>query len=226
MKDVNSSNFGLLIAYLVPGAITLWGLSYVSPTVNSWFSVSAESTPTIGGFLFGTVAAIATGLLVNAIRWHTVDPLHFATGVPRKCWDYPRAPDHVPALQFLVANQFRYYECYANSAVAIALAATIWLRAGDRPSPWLLLGIATLELLLWSASRRTLCNYHRRINAFLANTLEPREPDSKKSVDPRFVIRYTDQSTVTERTVWQSILRSMHRLRAFNRTINRRVCVK
>jgi len=38
MKDVPPGNFGVLIAFVLPGFIVLWGVSYFSATVRLWLS--------------------------------------------------------------------------------------------------------------------------------------------------------------------------------------------
>ena len=50
MKEVSLSNFGLLIAFVLPGFMVLWGASYFSETINHWLSGS-DATPTVGGFM-------------------------------------------------------------------------------------------------------------------------------------------------------------------------------
>ena len=181
MKDVNSSNFGLLIAYLIPGFIALFGVAHLSPTVSRWLSTTPVNGSTMSGFLFSTFAATAAGLVVNAVRWHLVDPLHYASGVPRKTWDYPRLSNQVQTFQFLIANQFRYYECYANSMISIAFAVGVWLTTSPVPPPEFCATFLVIEFVLWSASRRTLSNYHRRIAAFLDHLDSP-------TTNPTFVI--------------------------------------
>ena len=53
--------FGPLIAYLVSGATVLFGFSQFSPTLRTWFAVTPADAPTIGGFLYLTVASLAAG---------------------------------------------------------------------------------------------------------------------------------------------------------------------
>jgi len=72
VKDVTSNNFGVLIAYLVPGATALWGISLFSPAVRAWFASTPQDVPTISGFLYLTVASLAVGMTVTAIRWACV----------------------------------------------------------------------------------------------------------------------------------------------------------
>lgn len=183
MKEIHSGNFGLIIAYLVPGFIALWGAARFSVSLQEWLGAAPDTVPTLAGFLFGTLAAIAAGLIVNAVRWHLVDPLHYASGVPRRNWNYSQLPAQVEAFRYLVTAQFRYYECYANTMVAIsftfaAIAATTGVsREG-------VAAFLAVELVLWSASRRTLLNYHQRVAAFLGS-LGKEPPDSQPiSIDP------------------------------------------
>lgn len=61
MAEVTQSNFGLLIAYLLPGAILISSFSDRSPVIRTWLGASTES-PTIGGFLFITLAAVFAGM--------------------------------------------------------------------------------------------------------------------------------------------------------------------
>ena len=61
MTEVSATNFGLLIAYRVPGFTALWGTSYFSETVRHWLSGSGATTPTVGGFMYITLASVAAG---------------------------------------------------------------------------------------------------------------------------------------------------------------------
>jgi len=58
MREVNTQSFGYIIAFLLPGFIILVGLAQTSPTVAKWLGASGTDAPTIGGFLYGTLAAI------------------------------------------------------------------------------------------------------------------------------------------------------------------------
>ena len=228
MKEVNSNNFGLLIAYLIPGFITLIGVARISPTVDAWLRAGADEVPTVSGFLFGTLAAIAAGLVINAIRWHTVDPLHYASGVPRKRWDYPRLADQVAAFQYLVANQFRYYECYANTMVAIAFSSAVWFATADSIDATAVAAFLAIQFVLWSASRRTLLNYHRRIGAFLGEQYPEKKPLAN-TIDQSVPYGYTRRVAVRRyrKIIFPFVIRRIKRPRwAPIDTIDRRASVK
>lgn len=167
MKQISSNNFGLLIAYLVPGLICLWGLSFHSATVASWLG-GAAAGPTVGGFLYLTLGSVAAGLFVSTVRWLVLDRLHHATGVPRRAWDYARLPEHLPAVEFLIANQYRYYQFYGNTFTAIGLSyAGVAISEGWPPAE-LSAAVGLAELVLFLGSRDTLKNYYLRVGAFLA----------------------------------------------------------
>jgi hypothetical protein len=62
MRDVTSDSFVILIAYLIPGFIILWGLSQFSPDVRSWMGTAGKNGQSVGGFLYVTIASVAAGL--------------------------------------------------------------------------------------------------------------------------------------------------------------------
>lgn len=61
MQTVSNANFGPLVAYLVPGATVLLGISQFSPTLHAWFATTPSDVPTIGGFLYLTVPLLLRG---------------------------------------------------------------------------------------------------------------------------------------------------------------------
>ena len=80
-RESSVNDFGLLIAYVLPGFVALWGGTYVSESLRTWIGSSATEGPTLGGFLYMTVGSIAAGLTVSTVRWMVIDTLHHATGV-------------------------------------------------------------------------------------------------------------------------------------------------
>jgi len=173
MKDTSVTSFGLVIAFLIPGFGVLWGLSGFSPTVEQWLGASPTEAPAIGGFLYGTLASIAAGLIVSAIRWAAVDSLHHATGVKPPRWDFSQLQKNVQAFDVLVEVHYRYYQFYANTLVAFAVVycANRWAEQGilaRRPVGWLdAMGVG-LAIILWIASRDTLRKYYSRTASILA----------------------------------------------------------
>jgi len=170
VKELTSSNFGLVIAYLVPGATALWGLAGYSPTVQNWLAAAPGDSPSIGGFLYVTLAALSTGLLVSALRWILLDTIHHCTGIPRPNWDFAALPRSVDAFGLLVEAHYRYYQFYANMCIALPLAYVARrmespLQSSDR---FLVdVAVVALEVVLFAASRDALRKYYERVAPFL-----------------------------------------------------------
>lgn len=161
--------FGLLIAYIVPGFMALWGVSYFVPEVHSWMGHAPDDAPTVGGFLYMTVASITAGLTVSTVRWLIIDTIHHWTGVARPALDFSRFAENVVAYNTLNEIHYRYYQFYGNSLISL-----VWLYVARRmslgesmPLSWIdtaFLGIATIFFL---GSRDTLKKFYARTEQFL-----------------------------------------------------------
>lgn len=164
---MRNDNFGLLIAYLVPGFVAIWGVSCFSKPVKQWLGTSTPNSPTVSGFLYVTLISVAIGLLVSTIRWAVIDTLHHQTGISRRNWDYSHLQEKMAAFEFLVANQYRYYQFYGNSFIAIVFTATAYVATNSWPALWQVLIFLFVEGILWMGSRDTLRNYYIRVENLL-----------------------------------------------------------
>jgi hypothetical protein len=169
MQSVSNDNFGPLIAYLVPGATVLAALSPYSATLRGWFAVGTASAPTVGGFLFLTVAALATGMTVSAVRWAVVDPLLRLTGLSKPALDFTRLAENLDAVRYLTEVHYTHYLFYANSAVAGAVAySALVVRGGIWASALVGVTFVALEVILLAAARDALALHRRRSAQVLA----------------------------------------------------------
>jgi hypothetical protein len=125
-EHLSASTYGLVIAYLIPGFVALWGLSFVSPLVSTWLTGSAGAEPSVGGFLHFTLAHIATGMILSAIRWALVDTLHHATGIRRLEVDDSLLRHRLAAYEWLVGNHFRYHQFCAHMLIALVFVQRMW----------------------------------------------------------------------------------------------------
>lgn len=181
MQSVSNTNFGPLIAYLVPGATALWGLSLFSPPIQTWFAATPANTATIGGFLYLTIASLAVGMTVTAIRWALIDMLHAATGLKQPNLDFSKLHGRVDAFNLLIEIHYRHYQYYANMFVATAIAYVCYKIKVDATLKvgWTDLGIVLLETVFFMTSRNTLRNYHQRTWQLLA--ARPRRLPSRRA---------------------------------------------
>ena len=173
MREVTGKNFGFLIAFVLPGFVSLWGVSHFSPTVKSWLVSSSTATgnaATVGGFLYVTLASVAAGLTASTIRWAVVDRLHNLTGIRRPYWDDSRLQECLGAFEALVENHYRYYQFYGNMLVAMLFLFAARLIATGRhiadvnPLDCVILAIG---VLYWAGSRDALRNYYSRAEVLL-----------------------------------------------------------
>lgn len=161
------------------------------PPIELWLGRAPDS-PTIGGFLYGTLGALGTGLTLNAVRWLTLDRLHHATGLPPPQLDFSRLRDHFDAYQGVVDNHFRYYQFYGNMLLAIPLLplapnlAPAWLGSA---AGWLL--GCVLIVVYFLASRDSLAKYYARAEAMLSPPCSSQEhrdderlPSAQTASDP------------------------------------------
>jgi len=171
MKDVTDKNFGVIIAFLLPGFLFLWGVSFSYDEVAKWLAKTTEDdAPTIGGFLYATLASLALGLLISAVRWLIIDHFLWLIGVrdPGIKFENLKDKDKYAAFHSAVENHYRYYQYYANTLVALLCAFIIHLIVGTQTPPfavWLAAGAILVALLL--GARDSLTKYFKRAHTIL-----------------------------------------------------------
>ena len=177
--DFSGRNFGLLIAYVIPGFIALWGLSWTYEPVRLWLQGAAPSGPTFGGALYVVMASVACGLIANAFRWVFVDQLHHRTGLPHPDWDDSHLQEHLEAFDYLVENHYRFYQFYGASLVATLAAYAAWRLSGVHDSSGraeLIVSVLTWVFLV--SSRDALTKYYSG-TALLLGTLKENLHDER-----------------------------------------------
>ncbi len=170
MDSIKNDSFGPLVAYLLPGATALLGLRPYSPMLQTWFAAVPVDAPTLGGFLYLTVASLAAGMTVSAIRWAILDNIHAKTGVPAPRLDFARLEGRVDGLGLLIEIHYRHYLYYANMQVASLIAFTGYTAYYGflRSNPALDAGILAIEVIFFFASRDTLRKYYARSEQLLS----------------------------------------------------------
>ena len=169
MKDITDKNFGVIIAFWLPGVILLWGLTYSYPELSAWLTkASGSEAATIGGFLYVTLAALALGMVISAVRWMIVDTVfHYVplVRVQRREFDFGslKQKDTFAVFQGAVENFYRFYQYYSNTLVSIAAAVITYRVIGGKEliSSFAWGAIALTCLALFLASRNSLKNYYK-----------------------------------------------------------------
>ena len=173
MKEISSSNFGLLIAFVLPGVTALWGASYVSPGLRSWLVGADACGRTVGGFLYVTLASVAAGLTVSTVRWATIDRIHHWTGLPQPRWDFSRLEEHFAAYKILHEIHYKFYQFNSNALISLLfvyVARRIHFGFWTAAFGWFDSGLLLLVVVLYMGSRDTLHSYYKRVNDLLGET--------------------------------------------------------
>lgn len=188
MTQVSTRNFGLLIAYVVPGLVVVSTMGDYSQTVRSWFGVFPGFAPTVAGFLYTTLASVAAGMTVGAIRWLLVDWLHHNTGIERPEWDFSALQANYRAFAYMVESHYRYYQFYGNMLVALVIAvigqSSLLFPLSEKP-PILIVVLIGLLALFYVASRDALRKYYAHTTGFLGSLQQERKRTMTNGSTPK-----------------------------------------
>ena len=170
MESLTERNFGLAIAYLVPGFVGVLALGEASGSVRSWLAASSSEPATVGGFLYVTLASMGLGVTLSAFRWAMLDRIHHHTGLKPPEIDYSILQERFDAFEGAVHNHYRYYQFYGNLLMALLLSivglgvAPGFLREEPLTRSLLLVCLASV---LFAASRDALEKYYDRSRSIL-----------------------------------------------------------
>ncbi len=172
-EESSLTNFGLLIAYLLPGFTALQGFPVPFHTEGGWGLAGADPDPALTKFLSGTVEALAAGLTVSTVRWLLLDTIHHHTGIRPPNWDFASLEKRVAAFGYLIQIHYRYYKFYANMVVAL-----IWAYVTrDYALGWRGAVNWVLAVLFFFASRDALRKYYERAGKLLEPVPSAGEPE-------------------------------------------------
>lgn len=168
-KQAESLNdFGLLIAYVIPGFSLLYGTSYLVPELQVWFSLDALNAMSGASLVLLAVTAIGAGLVAHTIRWCLLDSLHHWTGLRPQQWDFSKFAANLGAYDKLTENHYRYYQFYGGMVVTLAWSLIARSYALQVTVDANNLALVVLMILMAWGSRDTLSRYYSRLNAVLS----------------------------------------------------------
>ncbi len=170
MFDSLNRNFGLLIAFVLPGFVFILGHQYLDdPGVLEW-PVREDKLDQFGSLLLVLLASTAVGIVLSAIRWLVLDNLHHVTGIPAPLLDFHKLEQKQASFMLVVENNYRYYLFYGNTLIALLLLG--W-SAVTSPESLSLAGVirwSALCAVLYFASRDSLQRYYMRSRLIMGET--------------------------------------------------------
>jgi hypothetical protein len=174
MPDSASKQFGLMIAYVLPGFIALAGLIPIFPATAHWLRPVNQAGLDLGAPLYAVLAATTIGLVLSCFRWVLIDHLHEWMGVKRPAWDDSQLPAVLGGFDYVVQNHYRYYEFTANTLLALLFAYGLNRLLGTLPFLGIGtdLGMGVIVWVLFAASRDALAKYYLRTGRLVGAVAE------------------------------------------------------
>ncbi|MAT72891.1 MAG: hypothetical protein CMJ58_25705 [Planctomycetaceae bacterium] len=145
-------------------------------------AADVAKAPTVGGFLFATLAAIGAGLALSTVRWAVLDRIHNVTGLAQRGRTPSLTSAELAAYRITVDFHYRYYQFYGSTFVT--LAGLMLVPPSDELGKLTTTPIGRLSLLAalavcFAASRDTLEKCYLRGPA--AGSTTP-DSDSRKTI--------------------------------------------
>jgi hypothetical protein len=177
MTEVSIKQFGLLVAYVLPGFIGLAGLAPILPVISRWLLPDEHVGLDIAPPVYALMAATALGLILTAFRWMVLDRTHAWMGIKRPNWNDRQLSQQLSGFDYLVQNHFRYYEFFGNVLIALVITYILNRVLGTLPFLGLGtdLGMLVIVLVLFAASRDTLSKYYTRTGRLIGQVAEKAE---------------------------------------------------
>jgi hypothetical protein len=174
MSLPSTQQFGLVVAYLLPGFVGLAGFAPLLPIVRDWLQPVHDGVLGFGPALYTLLAATTVSQIVNCFRWISLDQVHSWTGLKPAASDFGRLPNRVDGFDYLVQNHYRYYQFAGNMLVAVVWSYAINRLLKTSPSLGLGtdLGMMILVVVLFAASRDALAKYYHRTHRLLGGVAE------------------------------------------------------
>jgi len=177
VKDITSTSFGLLIAFLLPGLVGLYSMSCWSRTLRKVFDTFLTVNSNLGLSVVVLLAALAVGLLVTAVRW-----------VIFECWickkdrfgpsDFEKLDDESKLLVFraIVDEHYRYHQfwggmCIVIPFLSIGMFQEYWTYLSALRAVMSLIFVVAVEIISGVAAREAFHNYVTRAKRIL--TIKP-----------------------------------------------------
>jgi hypothetical protein len=171
MKDLTSTSFGYIIAFLLPGLSGLYALSYWSPGVKELLQPALRADATVGPSLILILVALGIGLFVSGLRFFMFEKfLCRAHHFPRDMFKRLAGENKLVSFRAVVDEHYRYHQFYGGCVVSTAVLYFGWLRSNARLSSgllWITLLFLAFEAVLIRIATDAFVRYVERGNIVL-----------------------------------------------------------
>ena len=120
MKDITTTTFGLMIAYLLPGLFGLYTCSFWSPTIRSQFELFSKAASNAGLFFLILLFALLVGLQLTAFRWVIFELLLCRrTALKRDEFTQLKTKEQIEVFSVMLDENFRYHQFWGGIAPVV-----------------------------------------------------------------------------------------------------------
>jgi hypothetical protein len=146
VKDVTSTSFGLVIAYLLPGLVGFYSLSFWFSRVGELFAKFGSTESNVGLFLVVLLISVTLGLQISVLRYFIFEGL-VCKSVKLKPEDFRNFGDKDKNLAFriLIDEQYRYHQFWGGMLIVQPALFYGWISTS--PS---ITGVS--KIVLWIAA--------------------------------------------------------------------------
>jgi hypothetical protein len=177
MKDVTSTSFGLLIAFLLPGLAALYALSLYFDPIKSQLSVFLSAESNVGLFLLVVLTALILGLQVTLIRWFIYEIaieriILRRDKLPKEAFAALGQSGYLSAFRAATDEYYRYHQFWGGMSIVVPimyfgfrLKTTAY--SDFAISGWGLLSFLVVEVLTLAGALDAYRNYIERARDIL-----------------------------------------------------------
>ena len=121
-------NFGLVIAYLIPGFSGTYAVASRVGAIDALLG-GPNKVPSTGSVVPLLLIALAVGIIINATSWVVIRPVMEFRGVKPQPGYVNRELSKEDRARYdhTVESTFRYHQFYSNMLVAVLLLTPMWL---------------------------------------------------------------------------------------------------
>jgi len=185
MKELTSTSFGYLIAFLLPGMLGLYALSYWFPPTGALLQPILKADATVGPSVVFLLIAAGMGLCLSAARFFVLEKGVYKGTCLSDELHKGLAPDKLALLNAYADQHYRYHQFYGGCFLAVLILCVGWWRGqwpfDDHPFSWhtalIIAGFGVFELLLERSSHDAFTKYVKKCNA-----LVPEQANIKNNV--------------------------------------------
>jgi hypothetical protein len=175
LKDVTSTSFGLLIAFMLPGLTVLFGFAMWSDAGQKLLGTFETAPSSVGLFFLVALAALAIGLLLTPLRALVFEEL-LARWLPKRLTTWRGLVNEQRLTAFRAATDefYRYHQFWGSSVFSLPFAVSgyCW-RHWDMPFWRVVFSVvagAVAELTCAWAAYQSLKRYRETRNHILETT--------------------------------------------------------